>query len=198
MKEKGFVRITIMILALVIIIILGISYCKAHKSPDGISNVPTTWLMYTNTKYGFSFSYPSYLADTAAGPLEEYPNGSECTASQTSEGTPINYVLVAVISNDMNIEVACEKLTPTYINQFNDSDQGDGPNQFSTTTIAGHEAYQNYSTDGTYYQWDTDVAIDDSHYLEFNYSGGGGLEHPVSQQDWNTILASVRFLNINR
>jgi hypothetical protein len=156
------------------------------------TSTQTNWEVYTNHKYGFSFSYPDYLA--ASGSFQEYTdNGQACAKDYAYDGTSINDVEAASVGG-LNIFVACEPLTDAYINQFGDGVYQTGPVDMSTTTIGAKIAHLDYFTTALDYTYKVlQVPIDDTHYLEIDYSYKPSANaRQLSDQDWAALIASIK------
>jgi len=205
--KQGFIVTILIILIAILAISAGLYLYQTNnqsaKAPIDIqttnatqtNNTPNSKI-YSNSQYGFQFSYPSTFST-----LQEYPNNrqQECVRTEAGKGTSINAVGIVSFNDGMlSVDVVCQPLTQDVvtsgINTFNETTEADNIN---TIIVAGIMSYRHNFTTAVGYQWIIiQIPLDANHYIEIGYTFGNSNrlqgETPLSNTEWAQLLASFK------
>ncbi len=204
--KKGFLLPLLIIIIAVLVIGVGIYFYSKNKAraPRIVSETTATstqttttqvsdWKTYSNSKYGFQFSYPKDLVN-----LTEYPKGQDC---KQKDSYSVNDVLAASINDgQFTVYVICQPLNDIVISTRQNVSYGGTVEHgdIKKITVAGKTAYQQNFVTPLGYDWIiAEIPLDDAHYVEIGYTFGNSNalrgEIELSESNWNLILSTFKF-----
>src|ERR1035437_3030963 len=197
--KQGFI-VTILIILITILAISAVLYLyqtnnQSVKAPINTQTTNPTQTnntsnskIYSNSQYGFKFSYPSTLLID-----QEHPNNGqqECVQTEVGKGTSINSVGVASFNDGtLSVKVVCQRLTQDVVNSGINTFIGiTKDDDVTTVAVAGTMSYQHNFTTVTGYEWIiVQIPLDADHYVEIGYTFGNSNrlqgETPLNSADW--------------
>jgi hypothetical protein len=226
-NQKGFI-VPLLIAIIAVLLIGGGVYIYSNEKVEAPivvdTNVPTQatstqatstqtsdWKTYTNTQYGFSFSYPS---DVLSTPVENNVNGRiQITAPYLSTG-PIDsnkvelgevvkpgLLVVVLKDNQYNQEDTYEKRVTDYSGVA-------GTEMYNKINISGQSAFRAKDATNDTHNFITLIHLKDPYYIDtlqmevYKITSGfaeGYKWAPVADKDnstlFNQILSTFKFTN---
>ncbi|MCL5407548.1 MAG: hypothetical protein M1429_03575 [Patescibacteria group bacterium] len=199
-------KILLIILGVLLLVSVGVIFWLSKNSSTKFQTSPTNtpnstslapnidtsdWKTFANTKYGYSFKYPSnwYLYDSNLGLITVQPekyNPKEILSDQEAKAISFNAQFDSSVSPESDIRDVNDLSFDDMAKQWQ-QENPDG--QTSMTTIDSHEALNETQAEKQRFgQGTTEIFVKDRHYLLAIIKDG--LADPVYFQE---ILTTVKF-----
>jgi len=196
------------IIAVVIIAFGGVFAYQYFSQPDASQpeeiiqddeNQTAGWKTYINDNLGFSFDYPQEIDafKEYSVELQDCAHKEKISNSRKITNTFYAYILALGSTNNLTIDLICDRLTSDEINFHNNPPYWN--DSVTEINISGEKAYEHYYVTSTgYINRIVQIPLGDMHFIEIAYTFGNAnrlnkVGYEFKNSEWNQMLSTFKF-----